>query len=167
MFEALLANLHKITFGVIGKPAPVADAPVADAQGKAPAPVAVAQGKAPAPVAVAQGKAQAPVAVAQGKAHAPVGDSAEDPVPADVAGTPNPDLKSSTPGVGEDSIQRGGGRRRRRGSRGSRGSRESRSKSKRGGFAQGVATQQAQGVGRAGGHGPRRSKKRNTHKRRK
>ena len=128
MFDALLAKLHKITFGVIGKPAPVADA--------------------------------------QGKAPAPVGDSAEDPVmnPAAVTGTPKPDLQSSTPGVGEDSIQRGGGRRRRRGSRGSRGSR---SKSKRGGFEQGSVGHGAMGFGRAGGDGHRLSKKRNTHKRRK
>ena len=82
-------------------------------------------------------------------------------------GNPKPDLQSIPDGDGEDSIQRGGGRRRRRGSRGSRGSRESRSKSKRGGFAQGFATQQAMGFGRAGGNGHRRSKKRNTHKRRK
>ena len=98
-----------------------------------------------------------------------VGDSAENPVinpaaPAAVARNATQNLQSSTPGVVEDSIQRGGGRRRRRGSRGSRGSR---SKSKRGGFEQGSVGHGAMGFGRAGGGGHRRSKKRNTHKRRK
>jgi len=92
-----------------------------------------------------------PLAAAQGKA--PELDSVDNALVGKQDETP--DLKSS---------QFGGGRRRRRGSRGSRGSR---SKSKRGGFTEGPPGHQAMGFGRAGGSGHRRSKKRNTHKRRK
>jgi hypothetical protein len=141
MFEELF---HKITFGIFRKKDDPAAAKV-DVQ------------------AAAQGKAQV-LGKAQGLES--VGDSTEDPAlaapaaPVAVVGNDTPGLQSSTPGVG----QGGGGRRRRRGSRGSRGSR---SKSKRGGFTEGPMGHHAMGFGRAGGSGHRRSKKRNTHKRRK
>ena len=145
MFEELF---HKITFGIFRKKDDPAAAKV-DVNAQVPPLAAAAQGKA--------------------KALESVGDSVENPAlaapadpaaPAAVVGNAAQGLQSSTPGVG----QGGGGRRRRRGSRGSRGSR---SKSKRGGFQPGYTTHQAMGFGRAGGSGHRRSKKRNTHKRRK
>ena len=140
MFEELF---HKITFGIFRKkdvPVAASAPPVAASAPPAPAPPA------PAPPA-APGVLVKPVTIN------------DPPKKTDEI----QDLKSSTPGLS----QVGGGRRRRRGSRGSRGSRESRSKSKRGGFNSGDTTHQAMGFGRAGGDGHRRSKKRNTHKRRK
>jgi hypothetical protein len=152
MFEELF---HKITFGIFRKKDDPAAAKV-DVQVQVP-PLAAAQGKAPAPVPAlapaAQGKALPPPLVAAPQVKAPALDSVDDALGGKQDETP--DLKSS---------QFGGGRRRRRGSRGSRGSR---SKSKRGGFQPGDNTHQAMGFGRAGGSGHRRSKKRNTQKRRK
>jgi hypothetical protein len=149
MFEELF---HKITFGIFRKK----DDPAAT-QTQAPAPPAAANNP---PEDATKKSLTNPTQAQTGVAPTTLAQGLQ-------LGNPKPGLQSIPDGDGEDSIQRGGGRRRRRGSRGSRGSRESRSKSKRGGFAQGFATQQAMGFGRAGGNGHRRSKKRNTHKRRK
>jgi len=149
MFEELF---HKITFGIFRKKDDPAAAKV-DVQAQVPANVPPKEAQALAPAQAAQGKALPPPLVAAPQGQAPSLDSVDDTLVRKQ--NEMPDLKSS---------QGGGGRRRRHGSRGSRGSR---SKSKRGGFSVGPGGHQAMGFGRAGGSGHRRSKKRNTHKRRK